>query len=389
MPMQDQCQSCGASKMSVFYEMKNVPVHSCLLLNNRADALNFPRRNIILGFCRSCGFIQNLIFDPSMLHYSPGYEEQQSFSPRFNIFAEDLARDLIDRYQLRKKEIVEIGCGKGDFLALICQLGQNRGTGIDPSYVPDRVEAEGVRFIQDFYTERYAYLQGDMICCRHTLEHIPNPQQFLQTIRQSVDCRDCVIFFEVPDVHRVLRELAFWDIYYEHCSYFTLGSLARVFRATNFEVLRLAKAFENQYILIDGRPNHGTRVRRLHEEEDLDELQRDVEFFAGNYPARLRKWHDQINTIRTKGQRAAIWGSGSKCVSFLSTLEIGDEIDMIVDINPYRHGKYLAGSGKRISSPAELQNYNPEVLIAMNPIYCEEIRREINGMGRKPQLATL
>jgi len=37
---------------------------------------------------------------------------------------------------------------------------------------------------------------------------------------------DALVLFEIPDVRRVLEEGAFWDIYYEHCSYFTLGSLA-------------------------------------------------------------------------------------------------------------------------------------------------------------------
>ena len=44
-----------------------------------------------------------------------------------------------------------------------------------------------------------------------------------------------MVFFELPDTERVLTEAAFWDIYYEHCSYFTPGSLARLFRRTGFE----------------------------------------------------------------------------------------------------------------------------------------------------------
>ena len=189
------CSSCGAPGMSVFYEMKNVPVHSCILLNDQSEAVNFPKRDIALGFCSACGFIQNVLFDPAMLRYSSAYEEQQSFSLRFNIFAEELARDLIERHGLRNKQIVEIGCGKGDFLVLICQLGRNRGVGVDPSYIPERVEAEGVSFIQDFYGERHAHLTGDLICCRHTLEHIPNTFEFMQTVRRSVgsrsDCTNC------------------------------------------------------------------------------------------------------------------------------------------------------------------------------------------------------
>jgi SAM-dependent methyltransferase len=387
MPSQYECQSCGAGPMAVFYEMKNVPVHSCLLLHDREQALDFPKRDIALGFCRVCGFIQNVLFDASMLRYSSAYEEQQSFSPRFNVFAEKLAEDLIERYQLRQKQIIEIGCGKGDFLVLISKLGQNRGVGVDPSYIPRRVQAEGVRFIEDFYGERYSHLQGDLICCRHTLEHIPDTHRFVATVRSSVgDRQDSVIFFEVPDIGRVLREIAFWDIYYEHCSYFSLGSLARLFRATGFDVIRLAKAFDDQYLLLDAVPAKGKTKPRLREEDDFEELSREVEFFAANYSARLGEWRNRIDSIRQKHQRAAIWGSGSKCVAFLSTLGIGDELEMIVDINPHRHGMYLAGSGKRISGPRALIEYRPDVVIIMNPIYREEIRQELEDMGLSPQL---
>ena len=31
--------------------------------------------------------------------------------------------------------ILEIGCGKGEFLVQICEIGDNRGVGIDPTYV--------------------------------------------------------------------------------------------------------------------------------------------------------------------------------------------------------------------------------------------------------------
>jgi hypothetical protein len=383
-----QCRSCGARGMSVFYEMKDVPVHSCLLLNDQQQALDFPKRNIALGFCDFCGFIQNVIFDPGMLRYSSAYEEQQSFSPRFNSFAEDLAKDLIQRYELRGKQIVEIGCGKGDFLLLMCNLGLKRGIGIDPSYIPERIEAENIQFIQDFYDERYANLVGDLVCCRHTLEHIPDTYDFMQTVRQSVEGRqDCLVFFEVPDVGRVLRDIAFWDIYYEHCSYFTLGSLARLFRKADFNVVRLAKAFDDQYLLLDARPGHGTV--KLKQEDDLDELRRDVEFFSANHANRLAQWRDQIEQVRKKHQRAAIWGSGSKCVSFLSTLGVADEIGMIVDINPHRHGKFLAGSGKLISSPEALREYKPDVVIAMNSIYLDEIGQSLRQMDLTPQLTAV
>jgi hypothetical protein len=73
-------------------------------------------------------------------------------------------------------------------------------------------------------------------------------------------------------------------------------------------------------------------------------------------------------------------------VSFLSTLGVNDAIDAIVDINPYRHGKFLAGLGKVVVGPDHLRTHRPDVVFVMNPIYCDEIRRQTEGMGLAAEL---
>lgn len=393
MPEQKHCPSCGRAGPEPFYRAENVPIHSCLLLASRQEALRFPRRELELSFCPSCGFIANTIFDPEMMRYSPAYEEQQAFSPRFNAFARELATHLVDRYNVRNKEVVEIGCGKGDFLALICDLGGNRGFGIDPSYIPDRVTSPGadrVTFIRDFYSERYADLRGDLICCRHTLEHIHAPREFVETVKRTISERgNTVIFFEVPDIVRVLREMAFWDVYYEHCSYFSLGSLARLFRLCGFEVLDLAKAFDDQYLLVEARPANGVAPRRLSAEDDLELLAKAVTEFRSGHQAKLRQWRTYIENVRRKGGRAVIWGSSSKCVSFVTSLDIRDEIQFVVDINPYRQGKFLPGNGQEIVPPEFLKEYRPDAVILMNPIYMQEVRQRLDGMGLRLNLAAV
>jgi SAM-dependent methyltransferase len=387
------CKSCLSTNVTVFYRLPDVPVNSCLLFTNRADAQNYPKGELALGFCGQCGFISNLRFSSTLAQYTEGYEEQQSFSPRFNQFARGLATGLIERHNLRNKTVVEIGCGKGDFLLLLCELGENRGIGIDPTYVSGRHDGSDsgrVMFIRDFYSERYAQHTGDMICCRHTLEHIPDTAVFAQTVRRAIgENTRTVVFFEVPDVERVLRECAFWDIYYEHCSYFSLGSLARLFRRCGFEVIDLAKAYDGQYLLIEARATNRNHSQPLDNEESVEELSKEVDRFQGHYEQVVRRWKQKIQSIREQGQRGVIWGSSSKCVAFLNTIGITDEIEFIVDINPYRQGKYLPGSGKLIVAPNFLRDYGPDVVIAMNPIYLDEIRKDLKGLGLDPELTAV
>jgi len=387
------CHNCGGQTISIFYEARDAPVHSCLMMPTQQQALNFPRGDIFLGFCEKCGFISNVAFDPSVQDYSSIYEDQQCFSSTFNTFAQDLANRLIQKYNLHDKDILEIGCGKGDFLTLLCELGNNRGVGIDPAYVKGRIHSKAsdrVTFIKDYYSDRYANYHGDLICCRHTLEHIPNTAEFLSSVRRAIGNRlDTVVFFELPDVTRILRELAFWDIYHEHCSYFSPGSLARLFRSCQFDIIDLSKDFDDQYILIEAKPVN-RKAEKVHElEESVKEMAKDVNYFSTHCREKLDQWKKRLNKLYADGKRVVVWGSGSKCVSFMTTLGVKDEIAYVIDINPFRHGKYIPGVGKKVMSPEILRKYKPDVVIVMNRIYHDEIRQMLDDMDLTPEVMSL
>jgi hypothetical protein len=83
-----------------------------------------------------------------------------------------------------------------------------------------------------------------------------------------------------------------------------------------------------------------------------------------------------------------IWGSGSKTTAFLSNLRIMDEIDYVVDINSYRQETYMPGAGQKIMAPEFLKDYKPDVIIVMNPIYLDEIQKDLKRLGVKARLVT-
>ena len=386
------CSNCGHQELSVFYEVRDVPVHSCLMMPSKEKAVDFPTGDVVLGFCDSCGFITNIEFDAKWSAYAPNYEDQQSYSPTFNKFSLKLANHLINKYDLHNKDIIEIGCSKGDFLLLLCELGNNRGVGIDPSVVPGRVESEAadrVTFIQDYYSQKHAEYVGDFICCRHTLEHIQPTSEFVKTVRKSIGDRDTVVVFEIPDNTRVLKEQAFEDIYYEHCSYFSPGTLARLFRNSGFEVTDLYCEYGDQYLLIEAKPV-AIPSEKIHPfEEKVEDVARDVELFKEKITGKLEYWKNYLEDAQTKNEKVVVWGSGSKCVAFLTTLKTVDKIEYAVDINPHRHGKYIPGVGKEIMSPEFLKSYQPDKVIVMNAIYTEEISQMLKDMGVTTEVVAL
>jgi SAM-dependent methyltransferase len=379
------CPSCGSSRTEVFHEQGSVPVHSCRLVETREEALAFPRGTLRLAFCPDCGFITNTAYDAALQDYGVAYEETQGFSPRFRDFARDLAQRWIERNDLRGKAVLEIGCGKGEFLSLLCELGENRGIGIDPAFVEERLSTgagDRLTFIRDLYDERYAHLETDAVVCRHTLEHIAPVADFLALVRRTLGDRSgTLVLFDLPDVLRVLREPAFWDVYYEHCSYFSAGSLARLFRRSGFRVVALERDYDDQYLVIDALPGTDDGSRPLPLEESPEELRQDVVSFRRGLEEITGRWRARLVAARADGRRAAIWGAGSKGVSFLTTLDVGEEVAYAVDINPFKQRKFLAGTGHAVVGPAHLVEEPADLVVAMNSIYLPEIRAQLDGLG--------
>jgi hypothetical protein len=195
-----------------------------------------------------------------------------------------------------------------------------------------------------------------------------------------------MVFFQVPDVLRVLEEVAFWDIYYEDCSYFSMGSLERLFRRVGFDVLNVSREYDNQYLTIEARVADGETFISSAKENDLEHLRELVSRFAQRQSSRAPEWRQRLQQYRGKNQRVVVWGSGSKGVAFLTTLDQENLIEYVVDINPNRHGHYMPKTGQQIVGPMFLGEYRPEVVIVMNPVYREEIMTELKRVGITPEV---
>jgi SAM-dependent methyltransferase len=384
-PSTKSCPVCASTQVEVFFELLEVPVYCNLLWRNRNAARQCPRGDIKLAFCHACSFISNAAFDPARLEYTQAYENSLHFSPLFQNYTRALAARLIERYNLRDKDIIEIGCGQGDFLLLLCALGNNRGVGFDPSYTEppeSRQATPRVKFIQDFYSERYAGYHGDLICCRHTLEHISEPTVILNTLRRAIGDRlNTIVLFEVPNALHTFRRRAIWDIIYEHCCYFASRSLRRIFSACGFRTVSLTEEFAGQFLCIEALPAERTAEPACEPPDEAERLADDIVSFAANFQNEAERWRRQLEQLRKLMRRVVVWGAGSKGVTFLNILGIQDEIEYVVDINPRKQGMYVAGTGQRIVAPEFLRRYRPEMVIVMNPIYKTEIRQLVDDLG--------
>ncbi|MGD9932043.1 MAG: class I SAM-dependent methyltransferase [Mangrovibacterium sp.] len=385
------CPCCQSKNLKDFFVLKNAPIHSLVTIKTYEEAIAIPRKDITLTICTDCSFVFNSSFDTSIDFFTNGYEDQQGFSSTFRMFLTKVTNRFIDKYNIREKDVVEIGCGKGDFINLFCELGNNRGIGIDPAYVPGRNEPHpNVSFIREFYSEKHGELPMDAITCRHTMEHIHDTNTFVKTIRKSLkEGHDVKLLIEVPCIVRILNIQAFWDIFYEHCSYFSPGSLARLFRKNKFEVLDTYLEYDNQYLFLEAQPSQSIQSAVHPLEESVTELQEAVDDFVVKINDQLGSWRKNLQEMKDKGQKVVVWGGGSKSVGFLTQFDDLQVIEHVVDINPHMQGNFIPGIGIQYITPDQLKEVMPDVVIIMNGVYKNEINSMLAERGMHPELICL
>lgn len=385
-PVKPVCPICKSTSTERLYLLKDVPVFCNILHETKEDAIDTAKGTIDLTFCQNCCHLFNSAFEPALLEYSVEYENSLHFSAKFQDFAAQLAKMLIEKYAISNKNVVEIGCGKGDFLHMICELGDNRGYGFDASYVfneEDR-KSKRVTFYQEFYSSKFSEIQADLVVCRHVLEHIHNPINFIDEIKNTVDRYDPTYYFEVPNALYTLRDLGIWDLIYEHYSYYNPHSLTRLLTQQGFDVHTTSEMYNKQFL----STTFGTRKPTgddLKYSLSLEEIKELVSNFRESYEKKINYWKGLLKSYKQAGKEVVLWGGGSKGVTFLNVFHEFN-LHEIVDINPRKQGKFVSGTGQRYISPEDLQEKNYDAIIIMNSIYTPEIRQQLNELNVNAEL---
>jgi SAM-dependent methyltransferase len=369
-----------------FVERLQVPVHQNQLVDSREAARSILRGDLRLHACFACGFVTNLGFDVGLLDYGATYDNDQSWSERFESYVDTLVDGMIAS-GVRRRRVVEIGCGKGYFLTRLCERGDNTGVGVDATYVGPARSADGrVSFLRELYSERHAELGADVILCRHVIEHVIEPMRLIRSVRRSLEKRPGArVYFETPELRWILENLTVQDFFYEHCSYFTADSLAFAFRAAGFEVLEVQKVFEGQYLWLSAECGAAGLAMPSPTAADIEPLLRR---YLSRETEVLTAWRERLATLRSKG-RVAVWGAGAKGVTFLGLLDPRAElVEAVVDVNPRKQGRFLPGTGHSIISPEDLAARGIRSAWLMNRNYEAEVKTRLQEMASSVELLT-
>lgn len=380
----DSCPLCGAAETEIFLERPQAPLHQNLLCQTPAEARALNCGELAISLCERCGFVFNAAFRLELMSYSQSYDNVQSHSPLFHRYLEDLAEDLVNRYHLRGKTVVEVGCGKGEFLRLLCKGGKNRGLGFDPSYVgAETIEEDSVQFVKEFYEGQRNGQPPDLVCCRHVIEHVPAPLAMLRGIRKALGEESAaVVYFETPDVEWIIEHTAFWDFFYEHCSYFTRDTLAWAFEMAGFTVLDVKRVFGGQYLAVEAKPQPLAFPQPSVPRDRVEKLKNNVSAFCERVGRKVEECRQHVLNLSRQGG-CALWGAAAKGVTFANVIDPAvTHIKCVVDINPAKAGRYVPGTGHPIVGLGDLGGRYPVAgVLSMNSNYLSEQRAMLAEMS--------
>ncbi len=387
------CPACGAEGGDIVLQLGATPVNSCLLVDTPEQARAIPMGELDVRLCEQCGHISNRTFDDALIQYSQNYEDSQAFSPTFVAYANGLAKRWVEEYQLEGKTVVEIGAGRGDFSRLLIDHGVGRVIAIDPSILPERFgnTRDGrITLRQEWFNDTTTFDRVDAIVFRHVLEHISRPVELLENVRAVLGEHTTVpVLVEIPDMTRILKTGAFWDLFYEHCAYIVPDVARAMFASAGLRIDVMDLLYSDQYLAITAFADE-CKGPIFPKPQVIDELCNDVNAFRELVQQDVAQWKRLLDESRESGGDVVLWGSGSKPTAFVTLMaQSATAISRIVDINPHKQGWFALGSGIPILAPETLAEDPPTLVIIMNPIYVEEISAQIASLGVRTKVLAL
>jgi len=353
MTHQFSCRSCqGPVRPDSVFVLSDVPRSAQGFGKTRAEALAMSGK-LELNECSYCGLVQ-LNSDP--VDYHKDVIRSAGVSAVLLKQKGEQISQFIDQFQLHEKKVLEVGCGRGEFLSVLNQYNV-QAFGIEHSDTSvTHCAALGLNVEQAYLTAEARLKAGpfDGFLFFMFLEHLPAPKDALIGLAANLQAGAPGII-EVPSLDFLLRKSLLTEFIADHLSYFTKSTLEILLSSAGFEVLGIEEA-RDDYVL-------SATVRKR-----VPLIRNTTNPSNGALASEIRDFL-KIHSAAP----VAVWGAGHQALTSISMFGIASQLSMIVDSSPAKQGLFAPGSGVPIRPPSDLIKDNIEAVIVMAGSYSDEI----------------
>lgn len=334
---------------------RNMPAIS-QFLPSREEFVEDKCVDLTICQCSQCGLIQ---LDNDPVYYFRDVIRSGSVSKEVERFRTTQFQQFVDDHQLKDKKIIEIGCGRGEYLGFMSKTGANAFGLEHRKESVEECRSKGLAVIQGFLDKPEANIENgpfDAFYICNFLEHIDEPNKLLQAIANNLT-DDGIGFVEVPNADLLLNVKCFYKFTLEHLLNFTEETLTLTLRMNGFEVLscQVIKTGSGSplYAVVRKRK----RLDLIGFESNQKQLNREIDSFL-----------EQFGT-----EKIAIWGAGHDTFGILAVMNICDKVKYIIDSAPSKQDKYSPKTHIPIVSPETFYSDPVKGVIVSAGGYSDEI----------------
>ena len=355
--MIDSCRVCQGELTDTF-KLPNMP----------KSAQNFPTEDTLhldfgedLEVCQ-CGLCNLIQLNCAPVPYYREVIRSVAFSEEMGRFRNEQFKDFIKTHCLEAKDILEVGCGKGEYMSLMDGCGGNV-YGIEHS--ADSVGAcrEDNLNVNRCYIETANQDLGfnkkfDAFFILNFLEHLPNINEVLRGIANNLN-EDAVGLVEVPNFDMILRNNLFSEFISDHLYYFTKDTLRMTLERNGFEIIECKEIWYDYIIsaVVKKRTKIDVSHFRKHQETITKEIKEYISYYGS--------------------QNVAIYGAGHQALAIIALTNIKNDIRYIVDDATFKQGKHSPATHIPIVPPSNLISDPVQAVIVMAASYSDEVARKV------------
>jgi 2-polyprenyl-3-methyl-5-hydroxy-6-metoxy-1,4-benzoquinol methylase len=315
--------------------------------------------------CARCGLVQ---LTSAPVRYYREVIRAAAISPEMRAFRKNQFDAWTARHNLKAKRVLEIGCGKGEYLEIMQQAGAS-AHGIE--YAAASVaacKAKNLTVTQAFIDHSTTAIPGglfDGFFILNFLEHLPDPGMLLRGIAHNL--RDeGVGLVEVPNFDMIAKHGLCTEFVSDHLTYFTRETLSTLLALNGFAIIDSDTVWHDYIISATVVKRKAVAMDTFH--QNAADLKRKIDVFIGD----------------ASPESVAVWGAGHQALTILALTALRNKIGCVIDSAAFKQGKYTPATHIPIVSPEVLAQGAITTVLIMAASYSDEIVRIIREHIQRP-----
>jgi 2-polyprenyl-3-methyl-5-hydroxy-6-metoxy-1,4-benzoquinol methylase len=387
-----KCRHCDSDLLISFMDLGSAPPSNAYLTK---ESLNQPEKwyPLRVQVCSGCWLVQTEDFADATELFDADYAYFSSYSTTMLSHVEQYVSDMTKRFGLNThSHVVEVAANDGYLLQYFKQR-DIPCLGVEPTNsTANAAREKGIEIVEKFFGVSLANRlveegqQADLTVANNVLAHVPDINDFVSGFSILLKAQG-VATFEFPHLLKLVAQNQFDTIYHEHFSYLSLITVIQIFEKNGLDVFDVEEiATHGGSIRVFAQRNDtGSQERSLRVSElierELKQGMNTAEYYTNFQILADKVKNELLNFLidtKKQGKKVVAYGAAAKGNTMLNYAGVRpDLLPFVVDRNPAKEGKFLAGSRIPIVSEKKLKIFRPDYIIILPWNLREEVMHQL------------